>query len=87
MMLSRRPWWCAPVLALAWIVTVPAHSFCAPTRAKLIAAARDMPGVCGVLESRLLEGMTATPVCFHFGAEGSLDVGGAELVDAIVAGG
>jgi hypothetical protein len=45
-----------------------------------------MPGVCGVLESRLLEGMTATPVCFHFGAEGSSGVAGVELVDAIVAG-
>jgi hypothetical protein len=28
--------------------TVPAQSFSAPTRAKLIAAARFMPGVCAV---------------------------------------
>jgi hypothetical protein len=33
------------------MVTVPAHNFDAPTLAKVIAAARDMPGVCGVLAS------------------------------------
>src|SRR5262252_5697713 len=65
MTLSRCPWWWAPVLAPAWICTVPAHSFCAPTRAKLIAAARFMPGVCGVLVSRDPAGMTRTPECFQ----------------------
>src|SRR5262245_50991451 len=33
------------------MVTVPAHSLLAPVRARVIAAARVMPGVCGVLES------------------------------------
>src|SRR5918996_6535340 len=51
MMLSRWPWWCAPVLALGWTETVPAQSLCAPALAKLIAAARVIPGVCGVLKS------------------------------------
>jgi hypothetical protein len=60
---------------------------CHRARPKLLRAhTRDMPGVCGVLELRLLAGMTATPVCFHFGAEGSSGVAGAELVDAIVTG-
>ena len=36
---------------VGWIVTVPAHSFCAPAVAVVIAAARFMPGVCGVLVS------------------------------------
>src|SRR5258708_17039772 len=44
------------------MVTVPAHSFCAPARAKLIAAARDMPGVCGVLVSRSRPLTTRTPL-------------------------
>src|SRR5262252_1124708 len=48
------------------IATVPAHSFCAPTRAALIAALRSMPGVCAVLGSSELPGMTRTPSCFHF---------------------
>src|SRR5439155_11379492 len=65
MTLSRAPWWCAPVLALAWMWTVPAQIFCAPTRAKLIAAARFMPGVCGVLVSSWSPGMTLTPLVFQ----------------------
>src|SRR6478672_409249 len=47
------------------MVTVPAHSFCAPTRAKLIAAARFMPGVWAVLVSREPAGITRTPSCFQ----------------------
>src|SRR5580658_3406999 len=65
MMLSRCPWWCAPVLASGLIVTVPAHSFCAPVRAKLIAALRSIPGVDGTLGSSWLPGMTRTPSCFQ----------------------
>src|SRR3984893_10382013 len=65
MTLSSAPWWCAPVLALAWIWTVPAQIFCAPTRAKLIAAARFMPGVCGVLVSSCSPGITLTPLVFQ----------------------
>src|SRR6185295_7368427 len=68
MMLSRWPWWCAPVLASGLMLTVPAHSFCAPARAKLIAALRSMPGVCAVLESSEWPGITRTPSCFHFGS-------------------
>src|SRR5437773_3396975 len=45
--------------------TVPAQIFCAPTRAKLIAAARFMPGVCGVLVSSWSPGMTLTPWVFQ----------------------
>src|SRR5712671_1111753 len=51
MTLSSSPWWCAPVLALGWMVTVPAHSLRAPARAWSMAAARDMPGVCAVFGS------------------------------------
>src|SRR5919106_4332851 len=51
MVLSRWPWWCAPVLALGCTETVPAQSLLAPALAKSIAAARVMPGVCGVLKS------------------------------------
>src|SRR5216683_4773278 len=65
MTLSSAPWWCAPVLALAWMWSVPAQIFCAPTRAKLIAAARFMPGVCGVLVSSWSPGMTLTPLVFQ----------------------
>src|SRR5215469_18619770 len=43
------------------MVTVPAQIFCAPARAKLIAAARSIPGVCGVLRSSWSAGMTLTP--------------------------
>src|ERR1700730_14119610 len=68
MTLSSAPWWCAPVLALAWMLTVPAQIFCAPTRAKLIAAVRSMPGVCAVLGSSEEAGMTRTPSCFHLDA-------------------
>src|ERR1700733_13228398 len=65
MTLSSAPWWGAPVLALAWMWTVPAQIFCAPTRAKLIAAARFMPGVCGVLVSSWSPGITLTPCSFQ----------------------
>src|SRR5256714_6309318 len=68
MTLSSAPWWCAPVLALGEMATVPAHSFCAPARAKLIAALRSMPGVCGVLPSSECAGITRTPSCFHLGS-------------------
>src|SRR5271156_1097942 len=54
MTVSTSPWWCGPVLASGWTTTVPAQSFCAPVRAWEMAAARVMPGVCGVLVSRLL---------------------------------
>jgi hypothetical protein len=47
------------------MVTVPAHSFWAPTRAKLMAAARFMPGVWAVLVSSDPAGMTRTPSCFQ----------------------
>src|SRR6185312_4673732 len=43
--------------------TVPAQIFCAPTRAALIAAARFIPGVCGVLVSSWLALITRTPLC------------------------
>src|SRR5438093_2149313 len=48
------------------MLTVPAQIFCAPTRAKLIAALRSMPGVCGVFGSSEWPGITRTPSCFHF---------------------
>jgi hypothetical protein len=44
------------------MVTVPAQIFSAPARARLIAAARDMPGVCGVFGSSESPGMTFTPL-------------------------
>src|ERR1700733_10825331 len=47
------------------MLTVPAHIFCAPTRAKLIAAARFIPGVCGVLVSSWSPGITLTPCSFQ----------------------
>src|SRR5215471_14915376 len=47
------------------MLTVPAQIFCAPTRAKLMAALRSMPGVCAVLESSELPGITRTPSCFQ----------------------
>src|SRR3954454_16019156 len=47
------------------MVTVPAHNFCAPARAKLIAALRSMPGVEGTLGSSWSPGMTRTPSCFQ----------------------
>src|SRR5689334_3648032 len=50
--------------------TVPAHSFCAPVRAKVIAAWRSMPGVCAVLASSLSAGTTRTPSCFQGGSPG-----------------
>src|ERR1700736_4302344 len=43
------------------MITVPAHSFCDPTRAQFIAAARNIPGVCAVLLSRRSLLMTRTP--------------------------
>src|SRR4029453_536647 len=69
MTLSTGPWWCAPVLALGWMTTVPAHSFSAPARAWVIAAARFMPGVCGVLMSSSLACTTRTPWNFHFDSD------------------
>src|SRR5262245_36395538 len=54
------------------MLTVPAQIFCAPTRAKLIAALRLMPGVCGVFGSSEWPGITCTPSCFHLGTEISL---------------
>src|SRR5262245_28327859 len=62
MMLSTGPWWCAPVLASGSMSTVPAHSFSAPARAVVIAAARVMPGVCGVLGSSSPARTTRTPL-------------------------
>ena len=59
-----------PVLALGWMVTVPAHSFSAPARARSMAAARDMPGVCAVLGSSVSPGMTLTPWVFQSIASG-----------------
>src|SRR5712671_4771499 len=61
MTLSSSPWWCAPVLALGWMVTVPAHSLRAPARAWSMAAARDMPGVCAVFGSSSCEWTMRTP--------------------------
>src|SRR5687767_13849985 len=61
MTLSTGPWWCAPVFAFGWMTTVPAHSFSAPARAVVIAAARLMPGVCGVLGSSSSARTTRTP--------------------------
>src|SRR6185295_8485408 len=66
MTLSTGPWWCAPVLALGWITTVPAQSFSAPARAWVIAAARFMPGVCAVLMSSSFAWTTRTPWNFQF---------------------
>src|SRR4051794_3892101 len=42
--------------------TVPAQSFSAPARAVVMAAARVMPGVCGVLESSSPARTTRTPL-------------------------
>src|SRR5687768_11156976 len=67
MTLSTGPWWWAPVFAFGWITTVPAHSFSAPARACVIAAARFIPGVCGVLMSSSFECTTRTPSNFHLG--------------------
>src|SRR4051812_23699526 len=50
------------------MLTVPAQSFCAPARAKLMAALRSMPGVCAVFGSSEWHGITHTPSCFHFGS-------------------
>jgi hypothetical protein len=43
------------------MVTVPAQSLREPTRWWLIAAARFMPGVCGVFVSNRSAGTTTTP--------------------------
>jgi hypothetical protein len=51
-------------LALGWTTTVPAHSFCAPTRAWEIASARVIPAVCGVFVSSSPLLMTRMP-CRH----------------------
>src|SRR5438067_6247284 len=45
--------------------TVPAQIFSAPTRAKLIAAARDMPWVCGTFGSSSEACTTRTPCNFQ----------------------
>src|SRR6516162_9572383 len=45
--------------------TVPAHSFCAPTRANVMAALRSIPGVWGVFGSSSVPGMTRTPSSFQ----------------------
>src|SRR5712691_6093809 len=66
MTLSTGPWWWAPVFALGWMTTVPAHSFSAPARACVIAAARFMPGVCAVLTSSSFACTTRTPSNFQF---------------------
>src|SRR6185437_12323888 len=50
------------------MATVPAQIFCAPARARLMAALRSMPGVCAVFGSSEWPGMTRTPSCFHFGS-------------------
>jgi len=44
------------------MITVPAHSFSAPVRAVVIAAALVMPGVCGVLISSSSPRTTRTPL-------------------------
>src|SRR5689334_17014558 len=56
--------------------TVPAHSFWAPTRAKLLAAARFMPGVCAVFVSSWSAGITRTPSCFQSVGCGCVMAGG-----------
>ena len=48
-------------MALGWTVTVPAHSLFAPAEACVIAAARVMPGVWGVLGSSSSLRTTLTP--------------------------
>src|SRR5690348_15858848 len=73
MTLSTGPWWWAPVFALGWITTVPAQSFSAPARACVIAAARFMPGVCGVVMSSSFACTTRTPACFHLDSIGISD--------------
>src|SRR3954467_6278281 len=61
MMLSTCRWWGAPVLASGSMSTVPAHSFSAPARAEVIAAARVMPGGCGVFGASSPALTTRTP--------------------------
>ena len=46
-------------------MTVPAHNRLAPVRACVIAAARDMPGVCGVLRSSSPARTIFTPFVFQ----------------------
>jgi hypothetical protein len=55
-------------LAFGWIATVPAQIFCAPTRAALMAAWRNMPGVWAVFGSSPSPRMTRTPSCFQRGS-------------------
>src|SRR5574337_603746 len=59
--------------------TVPAHSFCAPTRVKVIAAWRSMPGVWAVFASSWSPGMTRTPSCFQRGS--AIALAGREQID------
>src|SRR4051794_23998033 len=68
MTLSTGPWWWAPVRASGSMATVPAHSLSAPARAAVIAAARLMPGVCGVLTSSWWARTTRTPCSRQSGA-------------------
>ena len=56
---SRRP--------SASTTTVPAHSLFAPARAWVIAAARVIPGVCGVLRSSSSDRTTRMPCVFQSG--------------------
>src|SRR5258708_14895463 len=50
------------------MLTVPAQIFSAPTRAKLIAAARDIPFVCVTFGSSSCPRTTRTPWCFQWAA-------------------
>src|SRR5688572_23940192 len=63
--------------------TVPAQSFCAPTRANVMAAWRSMPGVWAVFGSSWSACTTRTPSCFQRGVESGGDV----LMTVILKGG
>src|ERR1700730_5157904 len=54
------------------MTTVPAHNFSAPARAAVMAAARFIPGVCGVLTSSSSACTTRTPCRRHFDAVGAV---------------
>src|SRR5690242_9597313 len=83
MTLSTGPWWWAPVFAFGWMITVPAQSFSAPARARVIAAARFMPGVCGVLMSSSFAWTTRTPRCFHLDSALMSELPGSFRVDSL----
>src|SRR5581483_10122092 len=53
------------------MTALPAQSFSLPARARSIAAARFMPGVCGVLESSWSARTMRTPLCSQSGCCGS----------------